>query len=180
MPTTAFHPFIKTAASNPRPFICQNNLNLGIRHFQATRKVFEQFPNAESNMLRLQRKNRPSSPHLTIYQPQLTWFMSSAHRITGCAMGGTLYLGAIAYLSASVLGYQIDTNTIIYAFGAAPEAAKVSVKVILALPFTFHASNGIRHLIWDARKCLEIKDVYSTGYAVLASTVIGTAYLATM
>jgi hypothetical protein len=98
---------------DPRPFICQNNLNLGIRyvcvtqshktlysyfnrfveiyrHFQATRKVFEQFPNAESNMLRLQRKNRPSSPHLTIYQPQLTWFMSSAHRITGCAMGGSM------------------------------------------------------------------------------------------
>jgi succinate dehydrogenase (ubiquinone) cytochrome b560 subunit len=58
-----------------------------------------------------------------------------------------LYLGAIAYLSASVLGYQIDTNTIISAFGAAPEAAKVSVKAILALPFTFHASNGIRHLV---------------------------------
>lgn len=104
--------------------------------------------------------------------------MSSAHRITGCAMGGgmsflcycksfcihteyfeciALYLGAMAYLAAPVLGYHIDTNTIISAFGAAPEAVKVSTKVILALPFTFHASNGIRHLVilWNCEEYYE-------------------------
>lgn len=33
-----------------------------------------------------QRKNRPLSPHLTIYQPQITWYMSGFHRFTGGAV----------------------------------------------------------------------------------------------
>lgn len=48
----------------------------------------EQSPDAESELLRQQRKVRPISPHLSIYQPQLTWYGSAAHRITGCAIGG--------------------------------------------------------------------------------------------
>ena len=35
---------------------------------------------------RSQRLGRPISPHFTIYQPQLTWYMSIAHRITGAAL----------------------------------------------------------------------------------------------
>lgn len=59
-----------------------------------------------------------------------------------------LYLGAMAYLAAPAFGYHsFDANTIVSSFGAAPEAVKISAKAILALPFTFHASNGIRHLV---------------------------------
>ena len=62
---------------------------LGLRPFQTgTKAVFAQSPDAESEYLRAQRKLRPVSPHLTIYQPQLTWYMSSFHRITGAAVGG--------------------------------------------------------------------------------------------
>lgn len=58
-----------------------------------------------------------------------------------------LYLGAMAYLAAPVFGYTVDANTVVSSFGAAPEAVKMSAKAILALPFTYHASNGIRHLV---------------------------------
>ena len=58
------------------------------RHFNATRKTQEQCAAAESELLRQQRKLRPVSPHLTIYQPQITWYLSGAHRITGVAVGG--------------------------------------------------------------------------------------------
>jgi hypothetical protein len=34
------------------------------------------------------KANRPLSPHLTIYQPQLTWYMSGLHRITGVYISG--------------------------------------------------------------------------------------------
>lgn len=37
-------------------------------------------------ILNNQRLRRPSSPHFTIYQPQLTWLGSIANRITGCAL----------------------------------------------------------------------------------------------
>lgn len=47
----------------------------------------EQSPDAESELLRQQRLVRPKSPHLTIYEPQMTWVMSGFHRITGCAVG---------------------------------------------------------------------------------------------
>jgi succinate dehydrogenase (ubiquinone) cytochrome b560 subunit len=47
----------------------------------------EQSPDAESELLRQQRLVRPKSPHLTIYEPQLTWLMSGFHRFTGCAVG---------------------------------------------------------------------------------------------
>jgi succinate dehydrogenase (ubiquinone) cytochrome b560 subunit len=58
------------------------------RHFNASHKAQEQCAAAESELLRQQRKVRPVSPHLTIYQPQITWYLSGLHRITGAAVGG--------------------------------------------------------------------------------------------
>lgn len=58
------------------------------RYFNATRKTQEQCAAAESELLRQQRKVRPVSPHLSIYQPQITWYLSGAHRVTGAAVGG--------------------------------------------------------------------------------------------
>ena len=51
----------------------------------------EQSPDAESELLRQQRKLRPTSPHIDIYQPQVTWYLSGIHRITGCAIGAGKY-----------------------------------------------------------------------------------------
>lgn len=49
----------------------------------------------------------------------------------------------------------------------------IAAKYILAYPAAFHSVNGIRHLCWDMGKFLSIKEVYSTGYAMLAvSTVL--------
>jgi succinate dehydrogenase (ubiquinone) cytochrome b560 subunit len=58
------------------------------RHFNASRASSAQSPDAESEILRQQRKLRPVSPHLTIYEPQMTWVLSGLHRITGAAIGG--------------------------------------------------------------------------------------------
>ncbi|CAJ0826446.1 10600_t:CDS:2 [Entrophospora sp. SA101] len=38
-------------------------------------------------LLNAQRSLRPLSPHFTIYQPQLTWYMSLTHRVTGAGLG---------------------------------------------------------------------------------------------
>ncbi|KAI9469075.1 MAG: succinate dehydrogenase cytochrome b560 subunit [Benjaminiella poitrasii] len=163
-----------------RSLINRNAASLGIRQFQVTRQCSEQSPSAESDILRAQRKLRPNSPHLAIYQPQLTWYMSSAHRLTGVAIGGALYLSSMAYLAAPAFGLHIDSDTIITHFAAAPDAVKYAAKAVLAAPFTYHVSNGLRHLVWDSGRCLDMKGVYRTGYAVLASTVIGTLYLASL
>jgi len=44
------------------------------------------------------RLNRPMSPHLAIYQPQLTTILSITHRATGVALSGvTAGLGACKF-----------------------------------------------------------------------------------
>ncbi|CAO3590911.1 unnamed protein product [Absidia cylindrospora] len=139
-----------------------------------------QSPDAEFEILREQRKFRPVSPHLQIYQPQITWYLSGLHRITGAALGGAFYLAAMGYLAAPALGFTVDTASAVTAVAAAPVAAKVLAKTTLAAPFVFHSLNGIRHLFWDATKFVDIKNVYKTGYAVLGGTVVGTLYLASL
>lgn len=37
-------------------------------------------------LLNQQRAQRPSSPHFTIYQPQITWYLSIINRITGTGL----------------------------------------------------------------------------------------------
>lgn len=48
-------------------------------------------PSAEVDILNKQRLHRPSAPHYTIYQPQLTWVPSIAHRITGSGLSICTY-----------------------------------------------------------------------------------------
>lgn len=44
-------------------------------------------------LLNEQRSIRPNSPHLTIYQPQLTWYLSVLTRITGVGLSGRELVG---------------------------------------------------------------------------------------
>lgn len=53
-------------------------------------------------------------------------------------------------------------------------------KAVIAAPLGYHFANGIRHLYWDTAKGLTIKEVYSTGYAMLAAAIIITLGLAAL
>ncbi|KAJ2960491.1 hypothetical protein NQZ79_g4165 [Umbelopsis isabellina] len=152
----------------------------GVRSFRATRTNLEQSPDAESELLRQQRLVRPKAPHLSIYQPQLTWYLSAAHRITGVGVGAGFYLGALSYLALPAMGYNFDSAAVISSVVAMPVAAKVGLKATIAFPFVFHCLNGIRHLIWDTGRFLSLKGVYQTGYAVLGATTVSSLYLASL
>ncbi|KAF8536414.1 mitochondrial succinate dehydrogenase subunit C [Trichophaea hybrida] len=129
------------------------------------------------SLLVAQRKARPIAPHLSIYQPQLTWYMSSANRVTGVMLAGSVYLFGISYAVAPLVGLHVESASIAAAFAALPVAAKFVVKGTLALPFVFHSLNGLRHLTWDTARELTLKGVYRTGYAVLAVTAVSSVYL---
>jgi len=131
-------------------------------------------PSASEGILNKQRLSRPSSPHFTIYQPQLTWIASIANRATGGALSVLLYGFSIAYLFAPG---TFDSVHIVEFVHDLPEAVKYAGKAILALPFTFHAFNGLRHLSWDLGKFVSLKAAYATGYAVLAATGVSTIVL---
>ncbi|KAF8477543.1 cytochrome b556 subunit of succinate dehydrogenase [Kalaharituber pfeilii] len=132
------------------------------------------------SILASQRLKRPVSPHLSIYQPQLTWYMSATNRITGAILSGGLYSFALLYLISPYLGFHLESATLAASFAALPVAAKVGIKAFIAAPFTFHSLNGIRHLVWDTGRQLHLKGVYRTGYAVLGLTAVSTAALALM
>jgi succinate dehydrogenase / fumarate reductase, cytochrome b subunit len=110
---------------------------------------------------------RPLSPHLQVYRWQLTSVMSILHRASGIALS----LGAI--LLVWWLGAASD--------GPEPYAAVqrflgswIGLLLLFgwSLALFYHLCNGIRHLVWDTGRGLELSGVYAGGWAVLASTAV--------
>src|ERR1700710_1981457 len=134
-------------------------------------------PASSYEILVAQRKNRPTSPNLTIYRPQIPWILSGLHRATGCLLSRGFYVFGAAYLFAPVLGWHIDSVSMAAAFGAWPLALKVLAKFTVAMPFTFHSFNGLRHLTWDMGKEFANKSVIRTGWVCVGVSVTSALYL---
>jgi hypothetical protein len=49
-------------------------------------------PDEALKMLNEQRSIRPNSPHMTIYEPQLTWIGSIANRVTGVGLSACKFI----------------------------------------------------------------------------------------
>lgn len=150
-----------------------------IRHRPAT-STSQPNPDTKdpTQILARQRLNRPVSPHLAIYRPQITWYASMTHRITGSVLSGGLYVFASAYLVAPLFGWHLESASLAAAFGSLPVLAKFGIKLTTALPFTFHAFNGVRHLVWDLGKELTNKQVIKTGWTVVGLSVSSAVLLA--
>ncbi|KAJ5908292.1 hypothetical protein N7495_000974 [Penicillium taxi] len=131
-----------------------------------------------SQILVKQRLNRPVSPHLSIYKPQIGWIGSSLHRVSGVALSGTLYLWATAYLASPAIGWHLESASMVAAMGALPTAVQIGLKSILALPFTYHGFNGLRHLTWDLGRGLTNPTIIKSGWAVVGLSVSSALALA--
>ncbi|EMD67289.1 hypothetical protein GGP41_007204 [Bipolaris sorokiniana] len=131
-----------------------------------------------AEILAKQRVNRPVSPHLAIYRPQITWIASGLNRITGLTLSGSLYLFGIAYLIAPYTGWHLETQSMVAAVAAWPAVVKAGVKTFFALPFFFHCLNGVRHLAWDMGVGFKNQQVIRTGWGVVGLTAVSTLYYA--
>ncbi|KAL9622484.1 MAG: hypothetical protein Q9160_003160 [Pyrenula sp. 1 TL-2023] len=132
------------------------------------------------SILAKQRLNRPISPHLGIYRWQTSWILSGLNRITGSALSGGLYTFAFLYLISPAFGWHLESATLAASFGALPVLAKFLIKSTIALPFTFHSFNGIRHLMWDTGAQFKNQQVIRTGWTVVGisvATALGLAWL---
>ncbi|MBL6774031.1 MAG: succinate dehydrogenase, cytochrome b556 subunit [Candidatus Puniceispirillum sp.] len=117
-------------------------------------------------------KPRPLSPHLQVYRPQLTSVMSIMHRASGAVLAtGSLLL--TIWLAALAAGADIFGS--VAALLQHPLGQFVLFGYSLAL--VYHGFNGIRHLAWDLRLGLEVKQVYQSGYLVLVLTALVTGAL---
>jgi len=124
----------------------------------------------------MKAKQRPLSPYMIgpYYRPQLTSIMSIAHRATGVFLslvGAPLLLWWIVAVSSGPEAYAALLDWL---------GSWVGKLGLLACLFSlsYHLLNGVRHLVWDSGRALDIKSAYSMGWLVLAGTVILTASLA--
>ncbi|KAM3417869.1 hypothetical protein BST61_g6089 [Cercospora zeina] len=133
---------------------------------------------ARNEILAKQRLNRPVAPHLAIYQPQITWYLSALNRITGVAVSGIFYAYGALYLAAPYLGWHVETAVLAASFAAWPVLAQVAAKFTVAWPFAFHCFNGVRHLVWDTASMITNHKVKQTGWFVVGLSTVASLALA--
>lgn len=125
------------------------------------------------NILTKQRLNRPVSPHLGIYKPQITWTLSSLTRITGSMLSGGFYIFGFGYLIQPYIGVHLfESSSLVAGAAALPALVKVPIKFLAAWFFTFHSFNGIRHFAWDTGRQFKNQQVIRTGWFVVGLSVI--------
>lgn len=111
--------------------------------------------------------NRPLSPHLQIYRPQLTSVLSILHRITGLILAAGSVLIAWWFWSAMMGG-----DSYLTAAGFFNSVFGVIVMFLWVLCTFYHLCNGIRHLVWDAGHGLELEQAYLSGKIVVVASVV--------
>lgn len=117
-------------------------------------------------MADVNRGNRPLSPHLQIYRPQLNSITSILVRITGNA----LLLGALLvvwWLLAAATGpdYFATVDGLVTSF----LGDLVMFGSVLAL--WYHALGGVRHLIWDTGRGLDVETADRMGWGMIIGSV---------
>ncbi len=116
--------------------------------------------------------NRPLSPHLQIYSPQLTSMMSIAHRASGVALcaGGLLIMFGLLALADGMDSWNAFRGHCSQWYG-------MGIIIAFTLTLVYHWLNGIRHLGWDSGYGLDIKQTYFTGKLVMALFVVLSALI---
>lgn len=113
------------------------------------------------------QKDRPLSPHLTIYKPQITSVLSIAHRITGFFLSLGLLSIAIFVVIAS-----ISNNWFVFIQGIILSILGKLVLFMWTLATFYHLLNGIRHLFWDYGYGFEIKNATISGWMVISFAIL--------
>jgi succinate dehydrogenase / fumarate reductase cytochrome b subunit len=121
-------------------------------------------------MADVNRGNRPLSPHLTIYRPQLNSITSIFVRITG----NGLIVGAIAvvwWLMAAASGAAYFETI----DGLVTSVLGDIVMALSVLALWYHALGGVRHLIWDTGRALDVETSDKLGWGMIIGSVVLTA-----
>ena len=118
-------------------------------------------------MADVNRGDRPLSPHLQIYRPQMTSMSSILTRITGNA----LIVGALMvvwWLLAAATGPEAFATA--DGFVSSWLGRLIQLGSVWAL--WYHALAGIRHLYWDTGRGLELETAEKLGWACIGGSVV--------
>jgi len=107
------------------------------------------------------------------YRPQLTSVLSITHRATGVFLslvGIPLMLWWLVALNSGQDAYRS-----LLSFLSGPVGLVVAMAGLFSL--SFHFFNGIRHLLWDTGRMLDLKAAYLSGWLVLGASLLATAVM---
>jgi succinate dehydrogenase / fumarate reductase cytochrome b subunit len=113
-------------------------------------------------------RERPLSPHLSVYRFQYTMALSILHRITGVWM--SLGLVALVYWLASAAAGESEYGL------ASARLGSWWCRVLLfswLAAWCYHFVNGLRHLAWDAGFGLERLQARRSARVVVVVVALG-------
>lgn len=111
--------------------------------------------------------NRPLSPHLTIYRPQMTSMSSILTRITGIA----LLLGALLVV-AWFLAAATSAESFAKVDGLMTSWFGDLVMTGSLWALWYHALAGLRHLYWDTGRGLELATANMLGWGLIVGSIV--------
>ena len=118
-------------------------------------------------MADVNRGERPLSPHISIYRPQMTSISSILTRITGNALIVAVLL-IVWWLLAAAAGpeYFETANAFVTSwFGDL-------VMTLSLWAIWYHYLAGLRHLVWDTGRALDIKSAEMLGWVCVIGSVV--------
>tara|TARA_R110002051_G_scaffold136488_4_gene209141 strand:- start:2925 stop:3308 length:384 start_codon:yes stop_codon:yes gene_type:complete len=122
-------------------------------------------------MADVNRGNRPLSPHLTIYRPQLTSMTSIFVRLTG---------NALLVAALMIVWWFVALATGPDAFAAADGFMRSwfgdLVLFLSTWAIWYHMFGGIRHLIWDSGRMLGVDKSEAAGVVMIIASVLMTIF----
>ncbi len=115
-------------------------------------------------------RDRPLSPHIQVYKPQLTSVLSILHRLTGMflASGAAMLCFWLVTAAAGPKYYSWSQWFLTSWLGYALLAA-------WSYCLFYHLCNGIRHLFWDIGLGFNLRTTYASGIAVIFGSLALTA-----
>ena len=118
-------------------------------------------------MADVNRGNRPLSPHLQIYRPQLNSITSILTRVTGNALivGALLITWWLVAAAAGPDAFATADAVLTSWFG--------DLVMLLSLwALWYHLLAGLRHLYWDTGRGFDLDQVAILGWGVIAGSVV--------
>lgn len=118
-------------------------------------------------MADVNRGNRPLSPHLQIYRPQMTSISSIFVRITGNALIVAAILVVWWLLAAATSEAYFDfANAVITSF------LGDLVMFLSTVALWYHLLGGLRHLYWDTGRGFDVEFAEKLGWGMMIGSVV--------
>jgi succinate dehydrogenase / fumarate reductase cytochrome b subunit len=128
-------------------------------------------PQKGTAMADVNRGNRPLSPHLTIYRPQLTSMTSIFVRLTGNAViiAALMIVWWFVAASAGPESFATANGFLTSWFGDL-------ILFLSTWAIWYHTLGGVRHLIWDMGRGLDVEKSETMGIIMIIGSVLLTIF----